>query len=153
MKNTFNLTTRFAATAFATGALCCATPLFAQEDQSTPESSPSASASSSESTSTGSSDTQSSSTEKSSTTSKSSTGSATSGAKAEKSAGTTSGAANKQDQQFMQTAAKDGMKEVEMGKMAEQHGQSAEVKRLGKTMVTDHTNANTKLMAVAKKNG
>jgi putative membrane protein len=57
----------------------------------------------------------------------------------------------KQDQQFMQTAATDGMKEVEMGRMAQQHGQSAAVKRLGQMMVTDHTSANTRLLAVAQK--
>jgi len=36
-----------------------------------------------------------------------------------------------------------------MGKMAEQQGQSADVKSFGKRMVTDHTRANNELIALA----
>ena len=43
------------------------------------------------------------------------------------------------------------MREVAMGKMAQQQGQSAEVKRLGSMMVTDHTQANSELLSVAQK--
>ena len=40
-----------------------------------------------------------------------------------------------------------------MGKMAEQKGQSAEVKKIGQMMVTDHTKANNELMALDSKKG
>ena len=49
----------------------------------------------------------------------------------------------------MKNAAKGGMEEVEMGKMAEQQGQSTDVKNFGKRMVTDHTMANNELMQLA----
>jgi putative membrane protein len=58
-----------------------------------------------------------------------------------------------QDKSFMKEAAKGGMMEVEMGKMAQQKGKSAEVKKIGSTMVADHTKANNELMAIAKKKG
>jgi putative membrane protein len=45
------------------------------------------------------------------------------------------------------------MMEVEMGKMAQQKGKSAEVKKIGGMMVADHTKANNELMAIAKKKG
>ncbi len=57
------------------------------------------------------------------------------------------------DKSFVMEAAKGGMMEVEMGKMAQSQGQSTEVKNIGKTMVTDHTNANNQLMAIASKRG
>jgi putative membrane protein len=57
------------------------------------------------------------------------------------------------DKAFMKKAAKGGMMEVAMGKMAEQNGQSADVKSFGKRMVTDHSKANTELMALAEKKG
>ncbi len=57
------------------------------------------------------------------------------------------------DKEFMMEAAKGGMMEVQMGQMAEKQGQSADVKKIGKTMVTDHTNANNQLMAIASKKG
>jgi putative membrane protein len=43
--------------------------------------------------------------------------------------------------------------EVEMGKMAQQKGKSAEVKKIGGMMVSDHTKANNELMGIAKKKG
>ena len=43
--------------------------------------------------------------------------------------------------------------EVAMGKMAEQNAQNADVKAFGKRMVTDHSKANTELMALAEKKG
>lgn len=58
-----------------------------------------------------------------------------------------------QDKEFVMEAAKGGMMEVEMGKMAGQQGKSADVKKIGKMMVTDHTKANNQLMAIAKKKG
>lgn len=57
------------------------------------------------------------------------------------------------DKSFMKEAAMGGMMEVEMGKMAQQKGKSAEVKKIGSTMVADHTKANNELMAIAKKKG
>jgi putative membrane protein len=57
------------------------------------------------------------------------------------------------DRDFMMEAAKANMEEVEMGKMAEQKGQSADVKKFGQTMVTDHSKANGELMALASKKG
>jgi putative membrane protein len=57
------------------------------------------------------------------------------------------------DRQFMMMAAKDGMREVHMGQMAVQQGQSAEVKKLGSMIVADHTKANSQLMEIATKRG
>jgi putative membrane protein len=57
------------------------------------------------------------------------------------------------DKSFMMSAAKGGMMEVEMGKMAAQNGQNADVKKFGNRMVTDHTKANNELMALAKEEG
>ena len=57
------------------------------------------------------------------------------------------------DRQFMMMAAKDGMKEVHMGQMAAQQGQSADVKKLGQMIAADHTKANQQLMALATKKG
>jgi putative membrane protein len=57
------------------------------------------------------------------------------------------------DKSFMKEAAQGGMMEVEMGKMAQQKGKSADVKKIGGTMVTDHTKANNELMGIAKKKG
>ena len=57
------------------------------------------------------------------------------------------------DKTFMMNAAKGGMMEVEMGKMAAQNGQSADVKKFGNRMVTDHSKANNELMALAKQEG
>jgi putative membrane protein len=57
------------------------------------------------------------------------------------------------DRQFINMAAKDGMKEVHMGQMAAQQGQSPEVKKLGQMIAADHTKANQQLMALAAKKG
>ena len=40
--------------------------------------------------------------------------------------------------------------EIEMGKLAQQKGQSKDVKSFGKTLVTDHTAADNKVAALAK---
>jgi len=50
-------------------------------------------------------------------------------------------------------AAKGGMMEVAMGKLAEQNGQSDDVKSFGKRMVTDHSKANDELKSIAAKKG
>jgi putative membrane protein len=57
------------------------------------------------------------------------------------------------DKSFMKEAAKGGMMDVDMGKMAQQKGKSADVKKFGSTMVADHTKANNELMGIAKKKG
>jgi putative membrane protein len=57
------------------------------------------------------------------------------------------------DKSFMKEAAKGGKMEVEMGKMAQAKGKSADVKKIGSRMVADHTKANNELMAIAKKKG
>ena len=57
------------------------------------------------------------------------------------------------DKSFIQDAAKDGMMEVEMGKMGQKQAKNAEVKKFATRMVTDHSKANTQLQALAKKKG
>lgn len=57
------------------------------------------------------------------------------------------------DKGFMQDAAKDGMMEVEMGKMGQKQAKNAEVKKFATRMVTDHSKANAELKALAKKKG
>ena len=57
------------------------------------------------------------------------------------------------DKSFMKEATKGGMMEVDMGKMAQQKGKSADVKKFGSTMVADHTKAGNELMGIAKKKG
>ncbi len=57
------------------------------------------------------------------------------------------------DRKFMMNAAKGGMMEVHMGQMAEKQGQSADVKKLGARMVTDHTKVNNELMTLAQAKG
>lgn len=68
-------------------------------------------------------------------------------------AGSGKASLSSQDRDFMKKAAEGGMKEVEMGRMAEQQGKSADVKAFGKRMVTDHSKANSELMAIAAKKG
>jgi putative membrane protein len=57
------------------------------------------------------------------------------------------------DQKFMDKAAQGGMAEVEMGKLAEQNGQSQNVKDFGKRMVDDHSKANDQLKQLASQKG
>ena len=57
------------------------------------------------------------------------------------------------DKTFMKKAAKGGMMEVAMGKVAEQNAQSDDVKSFGKRMVTDHSKANDELKSIASKKG
>jgi putative membrane protein len=57
------------------------------------------------------------------------------------------------DKTFMMNAAKGGMMEVEWGKLAAQNGQNADVKKFGNRMVTDHSKANSQLMALAREEG
>lgn len=56
----------------------------------------------------------------------------------------------KEDAQFAFKAASGGLTEVALGKLAQQKGENIRVKNFGGMMVTDHTKANNKLMALAK---
>lgn len=53
------------------------------------------------------------------------------------------------DKTFMKKAAKGGMMEVAMGKLAEEKAQSDDVKSFGKRMVADHSKANDELKKIA----
>jgi putative membrane protein len=57
------------------------------------------------------------------------------------------------DKTFIHKAAKGGMMEVAMGRLAEQNGKSDDVKSFGKRMVTDHSKANDELKSIAEKKG
>jgi putative membrane protein len=56
-------------------------------------------------------------------------------------------------EKFIKEAAKGGMAEVNMGKLATQKGQSPEVKELGQRLVADHSKANDELKEIAQKEG
>ena len=60
---------------------------------------------------------------------------------------------SEKDKTFMKKAAKGGMMEVTMGKVAEQNAKSDDVKSFGKRMVTDHGKANDELKSIASKKG
>src|SRR5260370_35874547 len=64
-----------------------------------------------------------------------------------------SSSVSEKDKTFMKKAAKGGTMEVAMGKLAEQNGQSEDVKSFGKRMVTDHSKANDELKSIASKKG
>src|SRR5207248_6588514 len=72
---------------------------------------------------------------------------------AQDSAAAKSSSLSVKDKTFMKKAAKGGMMEVAMGKLAEQDGQSEDVKSFGKRMVTDHGKANDELKSIASKKG
>jgi putative membrane protein len=57
------------------------------------------------------------------------------------------------DADFARKAASDGQLEVELGKYAAAHASDAEVKRFGRMMVDDHSQANQQLQDLAKKKG
>jgi putative membrane protein len=54
------------------------------------------------------------------------------------------------DQKFVMNAAKGGMAEVELGKLAQDKASSDQVKNFGKRMVDDHGKANDELQTLAK---
>lgn len=58
--------------------------------------------------------------------------------------------ASSADTSFAKRAAQGGMAEVAMGKLAESHGQSADVKAFGAKMVQDHSTANDQLKVAAE---
>lgn len=62
-------------------------------------------------------------------------------------------APGKEETDLLNNIARDGMLEVQLGKLAEKRGTSAEVLKFGKHMVTDHSKANDELkQAAAKEN-
>src|SRR5213595_2321109 len=54
------------------------------------------------------------------------------------------------DKAFIKDAAKGGMMEVAMGRVAEENATDSEVKKFGARMVKDHSKANEDLKAIAK---
>jgi putative membrane protein len=72
---------------------------------------------------------------------------------AQESSATKSSSLTATDKTFMKKAAKGGMMEVAMGKLAEQNGQSDDVKSFGKRMVADHSKANDELKSIATQKG
>ena len=54
------------------------------------------------------------------------------------------------DKAFIKDAAKGGMMEVAMGRVAEKNATNSEVKNFGARMVKDHSKANEELKAIAK---
>jgi putative membrane protein len=57
------------------------------------------------------------------------------------------------DRKFLETAAKDGLAEVELGQLASQRAESPEVKQFGQRMVQDHGKANDQLKQLAQSKG
>src|SRR5437867_10646321 len=72
---------------------------------------------------------------------------------AQPSGATKSSSLSAKDKTFIHKAAKGGMMEVAMGTLAEQNGQSDDVKSFGKRMVTDHSKANDELKSIAAQKG
>lgn len=66
---------------------------------------------------------------------------------------TKAGTVSAADRQFMDKAAQGGMAEVELGQLAQQNGQSQQVKDFGKRMVDDHSKANDQLKQLASQTG
>lgn len=62
-----------------------------------------------------------------------------------------SGVTTSGPESFMKEACQGGMAEVEMGKLAQQKSQNAEIKKFGQMMVTDHGSAGKELEELAKK--
>ena len=54
------------------------------------------------------------------------------------------------DQQFVMNVAKDGMAEVEIGKVVAEKASSADVKKFAQRMVDDHSKANDELKTIAQ---
>jgi len=59
-------------------------------------------------------------------------------------------AQDKASQKFLTEAIEGNYAEVEMGRLAQQNGQSPEVKSFGQMLVTDHSSANDKALEAAK---
>jgi putative membrane protein len=63
---------------------------------------------------------------------------------------TTESRLDKSDQRFMEQAARDGIAEVELGKLAAAKGMDEHVKQMGQKLADDHTKANDRLMKLAQ---
>jgi putative membrane protein len=63
------------------------------------------------------------------------------------------GALSGADRTFVLDAAKSGMAEVNLGKLAAERGSSTAVKQFGERMATDHAKANDELEALAQQKG
>src|SRR4051794_40661247 len=63
------------------------------------------------------------------------------------------GSLSSDDREFLTTAAQGGLMEVELGRLAAQKAQNADVKRFGQRMVDDHSKANTELKTLASAKG
>ena len=72
---------------------------------------------------------------------------------AQESPATKGSSVDAKDKTFMRKAAKGGMMEVAMGRLAAQNAQSEDVKSFGKRMVVDHSKANDELKSIAAKKG
>jgi len=57
------------------------------------------------------------------------------------------------ERRFLETVARHGMAEVEMGRLAQQNGGSQQVKDFGKRMVDDHSKANDEVKRIATAKG
>ena len=68
-------------------------------------------------------------------------------------AATSAWAADKRDQTFIKDAIEGNLAEVQMGKLAQDKGQSDGVKSFGQMLATDHADANQKATAVANQIG
>ena len=66
---------------------------------------------------------------------------------------TSAWAADNRDQTFIKDAIEGNLAEVQMGKLAQDKGQSDAVKSYGQMLVTDHSDANQKATAVANQIG
>lgn len=66
---------------------------------------------------------------------------------------TANGGVATKDSHFLMKAAQGGMAEVELGQLAQQNGQSQEVKDFGKKMADDHGKANDELKQLASQQG
>ena len=66
---------------------------------------------------------------------------------------TANGGVPTSDRHFMDKAAQGGMAEVELGQLAQQNAQNADVKAFAQRMVTDHSKANDQLKQLASQQG
>jgi putative membrane protein len=57
------------------------------------------------------------------------------------------------DEKFVREAAEGGMAEVKLGQLAQEKGQSEEVKKFGQRMVQDHSKANDELKQIGSQEG
>ena len=65
----------------------------------------------------------------------------------------TASAADKASQKFITEAIQANLAEIQVGKLAQQKGQSEDVKSFGQMLVSDHSDANQKAMQVANELG